>query len=185
MTSKSPAEPNQNLPESGAEDPSNHLDGPEGLKSLARASAARILPDDQADKFATEFVKDFLASVMDGEGEGMVSIGVSRTVAKHHSGPLPPAETLEGYDRIVPGAAERIIAMAERDQRAYIASRNKQQDSDNIFRLVAYGGGLIGLFAILGVGTWLAFSGYEKAAMAVFGMGAAAVITAFVNAWKK
>jgi len=31
------------------------------------------------------------------------------------SGPLPPPAILEGYDRIVPGAAERILAMAEAD----------------------------------------------------------------------
>jgi uncharacterized membrane protein len=32
----------------------------------------------------------------------------------YHSGPLPDPKTLDGYNRIVPDAAERIIAMAER-----------------------------------------------------------------------
>jgi uncharacterized membrane protein len=31
------------------------------------------------------------------------------------SGPMPPPALLEGYERIVPGAAERILAMAESD----------------------------------------------------------------------
>lgn len=31
-----------------------------------------------------------------------------------HSGPLPPAKELAEYDEILPGAADRIIAMAER-----------------------------------------------------------------------
>ena len=30
------------------------------------------------------------------------------------SGPIPHPETLKGYNEIVPGAAERILAMAER-----------------------------------------------------------------------
>ena len=31
------------------------------------------------------------------------------------SGPIPPPTVLEGYERIIPGAAERILAMAEAD----------------------------------------------------------------------
>ncbi|MEG6504208.1 DUF2335 domain-containing protein [Nitratidesulfovibrio sp. 1201_IL3209] len=34
-----------------------------------------------------------------------------------HSGPLPAPQTLEAYERIAPGAAGRIIAMAEEEQR--------------------------------------------------------------------
>lgn len=30
-----------------------------------------------------------------------------------HSGPLPPPEILENYERVVPGSAERILVMAE------------------------------------------------------------------------
>lgn len=32
------------------------------------------------------------------------------------SGPLPPPEVIRGYDQILPGGAERIFAMAEREQ---------------------------------------------------------------------
>ena len=31
-----------------------------------------------------------------------------------HSGPLPPAVELQAYDNVLPGAADRIVAMAER-----------------------------------------------------------------------
>lgn len=40
------------------------------------------------------------------------------------SGPMPPPSILEGYERIVPGAAERILAMAESDMQ-------HQQQYDN------------------------------------------------------
>lgn len=30
-----------------------------------------------------------------------------------HSGPLPPPSILEGYERVLPGSAERIVKMAE------------------------------------------------------------------------
>lgn len=33
------------------------------------------------------------------------------------SGPMPPPAVLEGYERVIPGAAERILLMAESDTR--------------------------------------------------------------------
>ena len=46
------------------------------------------------------------------------------------SGPVPAPEILDGYDRLVPGSAERIIAMAEADQRHRIAMEREAQASD-------------------------------------------------------
>ena len=42
------------------------------------------------------------------------------TVIERHasfSGPLPPPSILEDYDRVCPGAADRIIKMAEKEQK--------------------------------------------------------------------
>ena len=36
--------------------------------------------------------------------------------AEHWSGPLPPPAALQRYDEVLPGAAERILAMAETEQ---------------------------------------------------------------------
>ena len=52
--------------------------------------------------------------------------------APHHviqtqqwSAPLPPPDALEHYERIAPGAAERILRMAEREQEHRIESETK------------------------------------------------------------
>lgn len=37
-----------------------------------------------------------------------------------HQGPLPPPAEFAAYEQAQPGAADRILAMAERDQAAYI-----------------------------------------------------------------
>ena len=56
-------------------------------------------------------------------------------IASTYSGPLPPAEAFEHYEKVCPGAADRIIAMAERqarhrqeleNQREAAISRNSQ-----------------------------------------------------------
>lgn len=41
---------------------------------------------------------------------------VSMMIAQSHSGPLPPAREFANYDKALPGAAERILAMAEKEQ---------------------------------------------------------------------
>lgn len=59
------------------------------------------------------------------QANGKVSVGpehggapqITQFQQASFSGPMPPPAVLEGYDRIVPGAAERILAMAESDAR--------------------------------------------------------------------
>ncbi len=46
-------------------------------------------------------------------------------VATSFSGPLPPPNILEGYEKIIPGAADRIITMAEKQS-------NHRQSLENI-----------------------------------------------------
>lgn len=40
--------------------------------------------------------------------------GIAKLAGSSFSGPIPPPEIIRGYDEVVPGAAERIISMAER-----------------------------------------------------------------------
>jgi len=59
--------------------------------------------------------------------------GVTTTVSRQvtaHSGPLPAPETLEGYEEILPGAAERILRMAEKQQDGRLALEARQLDAD-------------------------------------------------------
>ena len=51
---------------------------------------------------------------IDGEKRGMTIVGMRASF----SGPLPPPKILEDYDRVCPGAADRIIKMAEKEQKA-------------------------------------------------------------------
>lgn len=44
------------------------------------------------------------------------SPAIQRVVMEMHQGPLPPAHAMADYERVLPGAAERIMLMAEREQ---------------------------------------------------------------------
>ena len=43
-------------------------------------------------------------------------MGVKQIVTSQYQGPIPSSFEMGNYDRILPGAAERILAMAEREQ---------------------------------------------------------------------
>lgn len=43
------------------------------------------------------------------------SISISER-SERFSGPIPPRSSFEGYERILPGAANRILSMAEKEQ---------------------------------------------------------------------
>lgn len=48
-----------------------------------------------------------------------------------HSGPLPPAREFAGYESVLPGAAERILRMAEREQDRRIEADRAADDRDH------------------------------------------------------
>ena len=54
-------------------------------------------------------------------------------VSRQFSGPLPPPDALAQYDHVVPGAAERILKMAENE--AEIRHRNEEKLVDNEVKL--------------------------------------------------
>lgn len=74
---------------------------------------------------------------------------------RHFSGPLPPPAVLQGYEDVLPGAAERIVQMAEQEQRqrhafdnSLTASVTRQQERGQQFAFLL-GGGALALAAFM------------------------------------
>lgn len=82
--------------------------------------------------------------------------------AKHYSGPIPPAEVAEGYERLVPGATARILAMAENQQAHRIAQESAVNQSNIISQQAADDR--------LARGQWMAYS------LALVGLGLSAAL---------
>lgn len=72
------------------------------------------------------------------------------TKVEQFSGPLPPPVILEQYNKVVPGAAERILKMAE-EQSAHRRSLEQKVISSDVLnaKLGMVFGFIIGLVAIL------------------------------------
>jgi len=97
------------------------------------------------------------------------------------SGPLPPPEILSGYDKVLPGAAERILKMAE-DQASHRRELERQivQSDLSRSRLGLLCGLAVSALAII-CGTWAAVNGQPWAGAAIGGATVATLIYAFNN----
>ena len=119
------------------------------------------------------------------------AVGVSKSITVTWSGPVPSPDTIEYYNRVVPGAGERILAMAEEESRVRRETmlrdhetENRVKESDILLyhKSVFYGQTLaaIVLLAIVAAIIVCAVCGHGGAAAAVAGMGAAGIVSNFI-----
>ena len=100
--------------------------------------------------------------------------------AESFSGPLPPPQILEKYNQIVPGAADRIIAMAESQSKHRQELETKAIESDiKNSRLGLHYGLIIGLATVAG-GAFCIYSGYEIGGTVLGGTGLTGLVSVFV-----
>ncbi|WP_248730232.1 DUF2335 domain-containing protein [Vreelandella populi] len=122
------------------------------------------------------------------------------------SAPIPPAQEVEYYDRIMPGAADRIFALAENQQAHRLEQERKQleintkvtesnictadsniraQDATILeIRRGQWMAFILGL-SFLGITALLGLNGHEFAASALGLGGVAAVATVFIKVRKR
>jgi uncharacterized membrane protein len=103
-----------------------------------------------------------------------------QTIQTVFSGPLPPPEVLEKYNTILPGAAERILRMAEIQsehrqglEKRVIGSDIKRSFWGSIFAFI-FGMSLIGL------GAALLLMGRDISGFVSLGIAMAPIMTAFI-----
>lgn len=101
-----------------------------------------------------------------------------------YSGPIPHPEILHGYEQICPGAADRIIAMAENQQNHRI-SMEKIVVTGNV-EAQARGQWIAGLIstAVLAVGTYSIYLGHPVEGASIIGTNLAAVAYVFITGKK-
>ena len=100
--------------------------------------------------------------------------------AAHFAGPLPPPEVFRQYDQILPGAAERILQMAERQANHRQSLEAKLVDAecrDGLLGLIF--GLVIGLATILG-GFYCIVQGFQLSGTALGLSGLTGLVGTFI-----
>lgn len=78
-----------------------------GLEESIKADNSEVIPQE-----IQEFMDELEALPKEAKAKAILSI-----TQRSYRGPIPPPELLAGYESILPGSADRIIAMTERQQK--------------------------------------------------------------------
>lgn len=102
-----------------------------------------------------------------------------------YSGPLPPPQVLDFYDKCVPGAANRIIAMAEKQQEHRLRIEEKAVDksleANKMGQIFAF---VIAVLALLAI-TFLGYHGMQTTASALAVVTGGGIVGAFITGRKE
>ena len=109
-------------------------------------------------------------------------------VERRISGPLPTPDILLGYDDVLPGAAERIMRMAEKEQAMVEGDRASAREVEGIAVRAAVADnrrgqvfGFLVALAAFGTASYLGYLGHGAAAAIVGGGTVVALVTVFVT----
>ena len=112
-------------------------------------------------------------------------VRISVVEAASFSGPLPPPSMYREYDRVLPGSADRILEMAEKQQAHRIAMESVAlQASAKDSKLGQYFGFCLAVICI-GGGIYLATQGQTVAAVALVVASAIGLATQFLKNRRK
>jgi len=120
------------------------------------------------------------------------TVPVSGQQTLHYSGPLPPPAAIKGYEEVLPGAADRILVMAEENQKHQIATQTKNQDhliemnlkNQQVLQKYALLGLIFGfVIALSGIvgGCFLAYHDKTKSGLTAIITTVGAIIAAFIK----
>ena len=103
------------------------------------------------------------------------------SISETYAGPLPDPGTLADYDKALPGLAERIVVMAEEEQRARLAAiggetKNRHFDirAGRIFSFIFS-------LAVCGVGLAAIYKGYPNGGTIIISLHVAGVIAQWMH----
>jgi uncharacterized membrane protein len=109
-------------------------------------------------------------------------------IRSEFSGPIPPPVLLAGYDKVLPGLADRIVKMAEYQQQSHLSMQAKNLESDISDRKAARSearlgqifGLLIGIVA-LGTAAYMATHGAQIPGGVIGSTGIGGLVYAFIK----
>lgn len=132
--------------------------------------------------------KNVTYSTSDPEAQDIRSMSMSSFSLQMDPSPLPSAEVLEQYAKLIPDAPERFLQLVEKEQGHRFITEDAVTDTN---RAIAKGKlsqikrgqifGFILALVILGLGTLFVFTGHDTMAYVLYAISLASVIGIFVG----
>ena len=108
--------------------------------------------------------------------ERAADVQVIQRITRFHSSPLPDAETLGAYAKLVPNGADRVMTLIERQT----AQRHRRESADFHQAVRGHWMAYTLALALSGAGLYLGLQGHVWLAAALFTTTIGAVVTALV-----
>ena len=102
-------------------------------------------------------------------------------IEEHYSGPLPHPRHLEHFERTLPGSAERILTMAEKEQRHRHGWEDKQLSASTISERMGLFGGIVVAVALIAGAVTCAFEHATEVAIALVAASAVSMVPAIIK----
>jgi uncharacterized membrane protein len=96
------------------------------------------------------------------------------------SGPIPPPAMLAQYNEVIPNGAERIMTMAEQQQKHRHVLEHKAVHSNATDQRLGVVLGFVGMMVVAGLGAWLVWLGKDIAGAAALVASVGAPVSAFI-----
>ncbi len=137
---------------------------------------------DTTDSRDPKDVVEILENMPPEDREVIESVFFAMEKRSSYSGPLPHPSFFREYDEVLPGAAERILSMTEKEQahRCKMEEEIVRGQTSSTFRGQIWGGILVALFGVAGF--VLALLGQTLVSSIVFGTTILGIATVFVLA---
>jgi uncharacterized membrane protein len=124
-------------------------------------------------------------SKRDQPGGGTKTIGIMERTTTSFVGPLPSPEILQGFENVVPGAAERIIVMAEKEQDTRLRIEKRILAVNIVMVILGIVSGLVALLVISFLIKYSMDKGYPNVASILASTSLLGVVGIFVWFRKK
>ena len=95
-------------------------------------------------------------------------------------GPLPPPQILEGYESVVPGAADRILRMAEAQSESRLQIERTIVTGDSRRAYLGIVAGFVLSMVVIGGGIYLIATGHDWAGACLIGLNLVGLAGVFV-----
>lgn len=141
-------------------------------------------PENESSGSLTEFSRQLekrIGNLVQGKAKQQVIGQVMALVREDYSGPIPHPRHLAQYEEACPGAAERILAMAERSLDAQITIAKTEVESEASDRRTGMILGFSALALLIGGAVVCAVAGQIAVASAFIGVGALGTVGRFIH----
>jgi len=137
----------------------------------------KVAEEEGAADEALERLKPYLLPEKTGEAK----IVLTQVVSKSHSGPIPSAEELEHLERVLPGLANRVVSMAEKEQEARHSTTQSIVEKEFSLRKIGQWLAILALCLLLATVSYIASLGDTESAAWLGGATIVAVVSVFVT----